>query len=171
MLSKEELETYCKEYYSIIYRYCLNRLSNKEDAEDATQETFVVFSRKAHLIEAKHIKPWLLSTAHYMVLNVYKKRYLAKEKQSVFDEEMLEISRRVKTFEESLIDYYAEKYVDDIYMRLSDKEKELFDLFCADDMKTGEIANILGLEPHACSMRKKRLMERCRDIMIEILFY
>ncbi len=171
MLSKEELEAYCKEYYSLIYRYCLNKLSNREDAEDATQETFVVFYKKGSLLEQEHIKAWLLTTAHHMVLKEYKRRSLIKDKESVFDEEMLEISRRVRNFEENLVDYYSEKYIDEIYARLSDKEKELFDLYSSGEMKTGEIANILGLEPHACSMRKKRLIERCRDIMLEILFY
>lgn len=170
MLSKEELEAYSKEHYSLIYRYCLNRLSNKEDAEDATQETFVVFYKKGEFLEQEHIKAWLLATAHYMILKEYKRRSVLKNKEVVFDDEMFEISQMVKTFEENLIDYYLEKYVDEIYVRLSDKEKELFDLYSRGDMKTGEIANLLGLEPHACSMRKKRLVERCKDILKEFLF-
>ena len=63
LLSKEEVEVYCKEYYVPIYKYCMYFLSNKEDAEDATQETFVVFSKKGHLIDEEHIKMWLLRTA------------------------------------------------------------------------------------------------------------
>ena len=47
----------------------------------------------------------------------------------------------------------------------------MFDLYSDGTLKTGQIAEILGLEPHACSMRKNRLKEKCREIMLEILFY
>lgn len=171
MLSKEELEGYCREYYLPVYKYCMSRLSNKADAEDATQEAFMIFSRKGHLLNREHIKPWLLTTAHHMVLKEYKRRTVAKDKECVFDEEMLELSRKVRTFEEDLVDYYIDKYIADIYERLNEKEKELFDLYSDGNIKTGQIAQIMGLEPHTCSMRKKRLKEKCREIMIEILFY
>lgn len=171
MLSKEEVEAYCKEYYLPIYKYCMSRLSNKEDAEDATQETFVIFSKKGHLLEDKHIEGWLLTTAHHMVLKEYKRRSFVKDKECSFDEEMIELSKRVRTFESDLVDYYIEKHIEDIYERLSDREKELFDLYSDGNIKTDQIAQILGLDAHACSMRKKRLKEKCREIMLEILFY
>lgn len=171
MLSKEEIEGYCKEYYLLVYRYCLSRLSNKEDAEDATQETFIIFNDKGHMLEEKHIKAWLLTTAHHMVLKEYKRRAVVKDKECVFDEEMTELSRKVRTFEEDLIDYYIEKHIKDIYDRLSDREKEMFDLLSDGNIKMAQIAQIMGLEIHACSMRKKRLIDKCRDIMLEILFY
>lgn len=171
MLSKEEMEEYCEGYYSLIYKYCMKKLSNKADAEDATQETFEIFSRKGHMLKHEHIKPWLLTTAHHMVLKEYKRRTVVKDKQCAFDEEMTELSCKIRSFEDALVDYYLDKHINDIYSRLTDREKELFDLYSDGTMKTGQIAQIMGLEPHACSMRKKRLEEKCRDIMTEILFY
>ena len=171
MLSKEELEEYCKKYYADVYRYCLHCLSNKEDAEDATQDTFVVFSKKGHLIEEIHVKPWLLRTAHHMVLKAYKKRYTKTNKECVYDEALLEASRRFRSFEEDIVSYYGERYEKEVYERLSERDKELFELYGDGFLKTGAISQLLGLDPHACSMGKKRLIERCRDIMKEILFY
>ena len=171
MLSKDELEELCNEYYPLVYRYCMSRLSKKQDAEDAAQETFAVFSEKGLILEKDHIKPWLLTTAHHMVLKEYMRRSKEKDKECVFDEDMTELSRRVRTFEEDLVDYYIDRYINEIYARLSDREKELFDLYSDGSLKTGQISQILGLEPHACSMRKKRLKEKCREIMLEILFY
>lgn len=171
MLTKEELERYSKEYYLPIYKYCMSRLSNKEDAEDTTQETFVVFSKKGHLIEDKHVKAWLFATAHNKILSEYKRRTVLKDKECVYYDELKKLSSVVVSFEESLVDYYIEKYIGDIYNRLSDRDKELFDLCSDSTLKTADISQILGLEPHACSMRKKRLRERCREIMLEILFF
>ena len=170
MLSKEELEAYCKEYYLPVYKYCMSRLSNKEDAEDATQETFVIFSKKGHLIEENHIKAWLMATAHYVVLKEYRRRTYAKNKEETLKGETPELYNKIRTFEEDMVDYYIEKYIEDVYARLTDREKELFDLCSDGNLKTGQIAEILGVDAHACSMRKKRLKEKCREIMLEILF-
>lgn len=171
MLSKEEIEAYCNEYYTPVYKYCMYFLADKEDAEDATQETFVVFSKKGHLIDVEHIKMWLFRTAHYMVLKEYKKRYKKTEKECVFDEDLLEVSRKFTSFEENMVSYYGERHIKEVYNRLNDREKELFDLYSDGNLKTAQISRLLGLEPHACSMRKGRLIEKCRDIMKEILFY
>ncbi len=171
MLSKEELEKYSKEHYLIIFKYCFKRLGDREDAEDATQETFMIFSEKGHMVEKEHVVAWLFATAHNIVLREYKKRFMNKGKECCFDEEMEALSQKVRKIEDDMVDYYIERYVDEIYSRLSDKEKELYDLFSDGNIKTGQIAQILGIDSHACSMRKKRLKEKCKDIMMEILFF
>lgn len=171
MLTKEKMEEYSREYYFPVYKYCMSKLSNRQDAEDAAQETFLVFSNKGHLLEEQHIKAWLFAVAHNMIMKEYKRRLVAKDKKIVFDEAMTEHSKKITTIEESLVDYYFERFEDEIYSRLTDKEKDLYDLYSDGNIKTGQIAQIMGLEPHACSMRKKRLKEKCREIMMEILFY
>ncbi len=171
MLSTDELESYCREYYSPIFRYCLFFLTNKEDAEDATQETFLVFSKKRHLLEEKHIGAWLYRTAHNIILREYKKRYLKTNKESPLTDKALEMFHKYESFEENMISYYMPRHLREIYERLDEKEKELFELCLDNRMKTAQIARILGIEPHACSMRKKRLKDRCREIMGAILFY
>lgn len=171
MLSKEELKGYSELYYAPVYKYCMKRLSNKEDAEDATQETFEIFNRKGSLLQPEHVQAWILTTAHHMVLKEYKRRTCEKDKECIFDEDMIELSRKVRYFEEDLVDCYIDEYIAEIYERLNTRDKELFDLYIDGNIKTGEIAQILGIDPHACSMRKKRLKEKCREIMQEILFY
>ncbi len=171
LLSKEEIEVCCNEFYISVYRYCLYFLSDKEDAEDATQETFVAFSRKGHLIEREHIKSWLFRTAHNMVLRKYRERYNKTNRESFCNEAILEASAKFTRFEEDMVSYYGERYVKEVYSRLSDREKELFDLYSDGTLKTGQIAEMLGIDSHTCSMRRKRLKDKCRDIMMEILFY
>ena len=171
MLNKEELDAYCREYYNDIYRYCLHCLSNKEDAEDATQDTFAVFSKKAHLLDEKHIRTWLFRTAHHMILREYTRRYKKTNKEEPLKEEVLEASRRFTTFDENMISFYGGRFIREIYERLSDSEKELLEMCLDGNMKTAKMSEFLGIEQHACSMRKKRLKERCREIIEEILFY
>lgn len=171
MLSKEEVEAYCKEYYVPIYKFCMSKLSNKEDTEDATQETFVVFSKKGHLLEKEYVKPWLFTVAYNKVLKIYRKRTLANDKECIYDEELVEASRKFTTFEEDVVSCYGEKYINEVYSRLSNSEKEIFDLYSDGNLKTGQISKMLGIETNACSMRKKRLKDRCREILKELIFY
>ncbi len=171
MLSKEEVEACCEEYYSSVFRFCMRLLNNKEDAEDATQETFTVFSKKGQMIESDHAKAWVFATAYHMIQKEWTRRTLAKKKEEPLDDEALVLANKIQSFEKDIIDYYAERYVEEIRSRLTEKEKQLFDLYSDGTLKTGRIAQILALEPHACSMRKKRLIERCREITLEILFF
>ncbi len=171
MLSKEEVEAYCEECYSSVFRFCMRLLNNKEDAEDATQDTFTVFSKKGHIVKPDHAKAWIFTTAYHMVQKEWTKRSLARKREEPLDEEAIALANKVHTFEKDIIDYYAEDYVEEIYSRLNEKEKMLFDLCSDGTLKTGRIAQILSIDPHACSMRKKRLIERCREIVHEILFY
>ena len=43
MLDNEKMQQYCEEYYNDVFRFCLSKLRNREDAYDATQETFLFF--------------------------------------------------------------------------------------------------------------------------------
>ncbi len=171
MLSKEEVEAYCEETYSSVFRFCMRLLNNKEDAEDATQETFTVFSKKGHMVESDHARAWIFATAYHMIQKEWTRRTLAKKKEEELDDDVLALANKVQNFEKDIIDYYAERYVEEIRSRLTEKEKLLFDLYSDGSLKTGRIAQILSIDPHACSMRKKRLVERCREIVLEILFF
>lgn len=171
MLSKEEVEAYCDETYGSVYRFCMSLLNNKEDAEDATQDTFTVFSNKGHMVEPEHAKAWIFTTAYHMIQKEWTRRTLARKRERELDEDVLALANRVQSFEKDIIDYYGEKYEEDIRARLNEKEKMLFDLYSDGNLKTGRIAQILAIDPHACSMRKKRLIERCREITLEIFFY
>lgn len=170
-MTKEELDRYCSEYYPCILKFCMRRLSKKIDAEDAAQETFLIFSEKGDMLKPDHIKAWLLTTANHIVLRIYTKQSLTNKNEVELTDENMDLCGRFISFEEDLVDYYIDEYISQVYERLNEKEKQLFDLLSDCNLKTGDIAQILGLDPHAISMRKKRLKEKCREIMLEILFY
>ena len=90
------------------------------------------------MLESKHIKAWLFATAHHMVLKEYRRRSFEKDKCCLNDE-MTGISCKVRNFEEDLIDCYIDKYITEIYEKLNEREKELFDLCSDGNMKTGDV--------------------------------
>jgi len=170
LLNDKQMEAYARQYYNDIFRYCMWKLNNREDAKDATQEAFLVFSIKGHLIDEKHVRPWLYVTANYMVLRMYRKRQTEQGILKEYKDDVPELVQKLSSVEEDVIDLYGERYIEEIYSRFNEKERMLYDVFKECDGKTALMARALDITPHACSMRKKRLKDRCREIMLEIMF-
>ena len=172
MLSEEQLEAYCNEYYVSVYKYCLKCLGNKEDAEDTTQSTFVIFKENYQKIKGdEYVKPWLFAVAKHLIFRVYAARRKQLDRECVFDEVMLESSMRCSSFEDAIVDVYGEEFEREIYESMSPREKELYDLYTDDLIKPGEKARILGISGHASSMKGRRFIEWYRDKLKEKLFY
>lgn len=171
MLNRDEMESYSRQYYNEIFKYCLYKLNNKEDAEDATQDTFYTFSQKGHLLEHRHIKAWLYVVARYSVLRTYRNRTNAMERLAEFNEDMPELANKFHSMEQDIVDYYGEGYIAEAYSCLSKREREVLELYDDGTRKTAEVARILGIEPHNCSMRKKRAKDRMRELLTEMMFY
>jgi RNA polymerase sigma-70 factor (ECF subfamily) len=57
MLSNDTIRDAVEEYGDILYRTCLIMLKNKADAEDAVQDTYVTYMKKAPAFsDSEHLK-------------------------------------------------------------------------------------------------------------------
>ena len=64
-----DCETIVNRYYAMLYRFALGPTRNIPDACDLTQETFVVWATKGHLLRDKtKVKAWLFTTLHRQFL-------------------------------------------------------------------------------------------------------
>jgi len=66
--------------WDAVYRVCLARLSRREDAEDATQETFIRFLRTDPRT-IRNIDPWLSTVAVRACAEVLRRRYRDAERE------------------------------------------------------------------------------------------
>lgn len=71
-MNKENFDNTVKQYYQLIYRYCLARLSEPMAAQDCTQEVFLTFYKKLSVLEDDNILGWLYRTASNLVNNYRK---------------------------------------------------------------------------------------------------
>ncbi len=76
-------------YYPVLYRYSFKLLDNKEDAKDATQESFVQIHRDIHTLSTNvKFSSWILSIAHRRCMDIHRKRKKNKrviEKVKIID--------------------------------------------------------------------------------------
>lgn len=172
MLDNNKLEQYCEDYYNDIFHFCLSKLRNKEDAYDATQETFLFFKMRSFDLLDINIKSWLLWVAHYRIQNIYARRSKDKALFDAYnkDEEFL-MDKNIESIETQIVDTNIGKYANEIYNSLSDKEKDLFKMLYVEDMSEKHIAEKLNIEPHALYMRVSRLKKRISKFVREELVY
>ena len=171
LLDNDTLEHYCKEYYDDVFRFCLSKLHNREDAYDATQETFLFFKMRSFDLVEINIKSWLLWVAHYRIQNIYAKRNKDKALFDAYSEEEYLMDKNIENIEMQIVDNNIGKYANEIYSALSDKEKALFKMLYVDDMSEKHIAQKLNLEPHAVYMRVSRMKKKISQFVLDELMY
>jgi RNA polymerase sigma-70 factor (ECF subfamily) len=147
----------------IIFRFCLVRVSNKEQALDLTQETFLRFWKS--LQEEKEIlntKAFLFTVANNLIIDWYrKKKSLSldsivnneKEPYDFLDEKTVN-SIEVKAegrFLLSKIGELSHTYKDAVYLRF------------VEDLSPQEIGKILNISANAAGVRINRGLEELRE--------
>jgi len=72
-----DIESLYREFHLDIYRFSLYFSSNKQDAEDITQETFIKAIRNSHTLrDHARAKYWLLSIARHTAIDHLRKKKL-----------------------------------------------------------------------------------------------
>ena len=80
MIDKAKARLYAEEYYEPIYKFCYAKLNhNSHDAQDVTQEVFLLFQLKCNELADENIKSWLFSTASYKIKELLNKKGLAQK--------------------------------------------------------------------------------------------
>lgn len=171
MIDKEELDVITAVMYHKIYSICMYNLNHVQDAEDATQRVFQIFTEKADNLEAEGIDKWLYKVAAYVLLNEYTKRQKNLQRNCPFDEESEELYKRASRFEDAYLDLHYEEFFEYAYETTAKNDKELFDLLSDGNIKEGKIAEHLNISNHACYMRKNRLKKRVKKKTSEKMIF
>jgi len=137
---EELINKYEKMIYGIAYRF----LNNKEEAEDITQDTFLIIYRKIkNLKKHNSLTNWIYTIALNLTREHLRKKY-RKNAISQFLENSL-ISDN--NFENNQINYEKEEMKEKIknaLEKLSPQQKEAVELKYLKGMKINEIAKIMN---------------------------
>ena len=138
-------------YGNLLVRLCLVTLGNVNDAEDAVQETFIRYFRKAPVFEhAEHEKAWLITVA----LNKCR--------------DMLRFRRRHMTVDPEEIRGFSEEVshsgILDALMTLPEKFRIVLVLYYVEEYSTEEIARVIGRTRSAVKMR----LQKGRRLLLEV---
>lgn len=130
--AQEELSRVYDCYGAMLYRLCMVLLCNREDAEDAVQETFCSYLRAKPVFESgEHEKAWLIRVA------TNKSRDL---RRSSFWKRRADLKEAEKVAQTS-----AERDLLEGLLRLPDKYKMVLHLHYIEGYKIKEIARMTAL--------------------------
>lgn len=141
-----------------IFRFCLVRVSNREQALDITQETFLRLWQS--LLQDKKIfnnKAFLFTVSHRLIIDWYRKKksisldsLLYKEKDG--ETNIVDQKTTGSNFELGAEGRYLLEKVNDLDPTYRDSVYLRF----AEGMTPREIGQILGISPNAASVRVNR---------------
>ena len=147
-----------QEYYRRVFNYAFSRLLQREEAEDATAEVFIIVLQNLQRYDPKRasIGTWINRIAHNAVENYCRKAYRRREVPTpvIIREEEGEwapeqtVNRRA----------YC------ILRQLSEEERTFLALRYELDMTNAEIGELTGMTPVSVSQRYHRLLEKCRKL-------
>lgn len=142
----------------IIFRFCLVRVSSREQALDITQETFLRLWKS--LLEGKEIlndKAFLFTVAHRLIIDWYRKKKSLSLEGMMYNEKEDGYNVIDEKTTVSNLEFGAEgRYLLDKINLLSSSYRHPVYLRFVEDLSPGEIGNILGISANAVSVRINR---------------
>ncbi len=132
-----------------ILNYVYRLTGSREDAEDLTQDTFVLAFRKLNsLKENRKIQSWLFRIAQNNVFQKYRGK--GPQIESLDDDESAELSQdrkgvsAAKTPEETALAGELEEIIDQVIQQLPPKYREVFVLSALHKMSYQEISEVVN---------------------------
>ncbi|MEI7603500.1 MAG: sigma-70 family RNA polymerase sigma factor [bacterium] len=164
--SKEDIhyfdEVY-RYYFPKIFGYCLNRLANKELAEDITSEVFLKVTRdlsKYKLQENIRFGSWLYRVAHNLIIDFYRKNKKYHYVSSNEDDEI--IDEKTNTEKQAYITE-SQKMIAEVMKKLKPRYQEVISLKYFMERDNEEIAEILGMTKSNVALLTHRALKSFRD--------
>lgn len=145
--AKDDFSAFAKiytHYQPSIFAYCLNRLTNKESAEDITSQVFLAFIDRINDFEHKEgatIGSWLYRVAHNKIIDHF--RSAKVNKRAILEPDLhLSDSRTEQLAEVS----EHQKQVAFILATLKDRYQEVLSLRFYAELSNEEISRVTGLK-------------------------
>ena len=121
-------------YYQKIYRFCIHRLGNQNDAEDATQECFTkAYKNFSSLKDQNLVKQWLYQIASNVCNDRF--RSLGRFKKII----------KNLFIGENTLPVESNHMILKVIKKLPKQQSEIFILRQLHDFSTEETANMLGI--------------------------
>lgn len=151
---REALGRLVKKYYSSIYNYIYRRTSNKEIAEDLTQEVFLKLTKSiGRYIPVAKFSTFLYRIAHNTVIDFYRtERARVEEMPEQWEESK---SRQVEN----------KVLIEAILKKLPEEQRECVILYYYQQLKYREIAMILQIPVATAKTRVRRGLENCKKMI------
>ena len=147
------------QFSDVIFRHCVFRLSDREKAKDATQETFIrLWNYVSEGKEVVNVRAFLYKIANNLIIDAYRRKE-AFSLDQMRDEEGFDVGFETRAEIEIKDEYeHALKIIE----RLPDKYREALVMRHVDGLSVKDIARITGETENVISVRIHRAIEKVK---------
>lgn len=156
MSERHQFELLYATNYDAVLRYCLRR-SNRDDALDATAETFTVAWRRRDDIPQSHALPWLYGVARRVLAN--QRRSTGRHDRTVAHLQLVDDPQSEGPEPQVVRSQEAREMVDALG-QLRPADQEIIRLAGWEELGRDEIAEALRCTPNAVTKRLNRALDR-----------
>ena len=154
-----ELETVVRLHSRMAFRVAYSVLRNREDAEDAAQETFIRLMRQ-DLSRIEDPRLWLARVAWRVAVDRVRSR-----RQPAAEQTVLDVADSSRNADEAMLDAELQAKVQALIQALPGKLRDVVRLSTVEEMNSADIAQVLGVPEGTVRTR----MSRARQILREKL--
>jgi RNA polymerase sigma-70 factor (ECF subfamily) len=165
---EDELELLVREHARLVYRIAYSVLRNPQDAEDATQETFLrVLRHRRKLASVKDPQAWLARIAWRVAIERKKKL------PDVPIEDVAEVARqlrsRISSADDVLLETEMSLVLENLISLLPTKLRDPLTLSTIQDLSPAQVASALGINEAAVRSRIFRARQILREKLAVLL--
>ena len=150
-------------YFEPIFRFVFQRLDDKEQAFDCTQQVFLIAMNNLSKYENRGLpfSSWLFRIAGNELNNLFKKE---KAKRTV-NIDSVKIYAIIEEIQETRIDKYHDKIVDIISRELEEEELQLIEMRFFESRSFKEIGELLDITENNAKVKTYRVLDKLRTII------
>lgn len=149
-------------YYEQIFRFIYQRVDDKEQAFDTTQQTFLKAMNNLHKYEFRGVPfaSWLYRIASSEVNNLFR----AEKTQRTVNIDSVNVYSIIEEIRESKIDQYHDKIVG-IISELPEEELQLIEMRFFEKRAFKEIAEILDMTENNAKVKTYRILDKLKKMI------
>jgi RNA polymerase sigma-70 factor (ECF subfamily) len=137
-----------RRYYEQIYRWALARTGDRDDAEDVTQETLVRLHRHLASFDGRsRFSTWLYQVTRSAAADLHRKRTRWERLALRVKQESAAVVHDPRREEDYADDRRTSDLVQTFMGKLSNRQREVFDLVDLQGLSAVEVSAMLNMEP------------------------
>jgi RNA polymerase sigma-70 factor (ECF subfamily) len=155
----QELESVVRTHARLVFRVAYSVLRNREDAEDAAQETYIRLMRQ-DLRKIEDPRLWLARVAWRVAVDRVRKH---PEQSLDADDQYHEIAASGPTADQTMLEAELQAQVEKMIEALPRALREAVRLSTVEEMTSADVAQVLGIPEGTVRTRMSRARQMLRD--------
>lgn len=161
-MTQQEFKVLFESHFAEVRKYVFYRSGDADVATDIAQETFLKIWEKQNSIQPEKVKGLLFKIANELFISYYRKE---KRSFKFFNSYIFE--NKTQSPEEELAFKQLKESYSNSLKKLNEKQRTVFLLSRAENLKYTEIAEMLGISVKAVEKRMKNALEQLRNLLMQ----